>query len=142
MNKYESVIIINPEVDEAGLKALQEKFTGLINENGKVEPFLLRPISAATDEKIRENCTTQNLKDKDNPIKFDSNKYARKMVISTVVEPNLHSQELQDSYGCMGADDLVTTMLLPGEYAKLQQKVQEINGFKTFDELEEEVKNE
>ena len=37
MNKYESVIIINPNVDEAGLKALQEKFTGLINENGKVE---------------------------------------------------------------------------------------------------------
>ena len=37
MNKYESVIIINPSVDEAGLKALQDKFTGLINENGKVE---------------------------------------------------------------------------------------------------------
>ena len=37
MNKYESIVIINPEVDEAGLKALEEKFTGLINENGKVE---------------------------------------------------------------------------------------------------------
>ena len=37
MNKYESVIIINPNVDEVGLKALQDKFTGLINENGKVE---------------------------------------------------------------------------------------------------------
>ena len=37
MNKYESIIIVNPEVDEAGLKALEEKFTGLINENGKVE---------------------------------------------------------------------------------------------------------
>ena len=37
MNKYESVIIINPNVDEAGVKALEEKFTGLINENGKVE---------------------------------------------------------------------------------------------------------
>ena len=37
MNKYESVVIINPNVDEAGLKALEEKFTGLINENGKVE---------------------------------------------------------------------------------------------------------
>ena len=36
MNKYESIIIINPNVDEAGLKALQDKFTGLINENGKV----------------------------------------------------------------------------------------------------------
>ena len=37
MNKYESIIIINPNVDEAGLKALEDKFTGLINENGKVE---------------------------------------------------------------------------------------------------------
>ena len=37
MNKYESMIIVNPNVDEAGLKALEEKFTGLINENGKVE---------------------------------------------------------------------------------------------------------
>ena len=37
MNKYESIIIVNPNVDEAGLKALEDKFTGLINENGKVE---------------------------------------------------------------------------------------------------------
>ena len=37
MVKYESIIIVNPNVDEAGLKALEEKFTGLINENGKVE---------------------------------------------------------------------------------------------------------
>ena len=36
MNNYESVIIINPNVDEAGLKALEDKFTGLINGNGKV----------------------------------------------------------------------------------------------------------
>ena len=37
MNKYESVIIINPSVDDEKLKALEAKFTGLINENGKVE---------------------------------------------------------------------------------------------------------
>ena len=37
MNKYESIIIINPNIDEAGLKEIEEKFTGLINENGKVE---------------------------------------------------------------------------------------------------------
>ena len=37
MNKYESVIIIRPAVDEEGLKALEDKFTGLINENGKSE---------------------------------------------------------------------------------------------------------
>ena len=37
MNKYESVIIINPNCTDEALKALESKFTGLINENGKVE---------------------------------------------------------------------------------------------------------
>lgn len=37
MNKYESVIIINPNVDEEGIKALVEKFSALINSDGKVE---------------------------------------------------------------------------------------------------------
>ena len=37
MNKYESVIIINPNCTDEAVKALEERFTGLINENGKVE---------------------------------------------------------------------------------------------------------
>lgn len=37
MNKYESVIIINPSVDEEGIKSLVAKFTDLINTDGKVE---------------------------------------------------------------------------------------------------------
>lgn len=37
MNKYESVVIINPNVDEEGVKALVQKFTDLINTDGKVE---------------------------------------------------------------------------------------------------------
>ena len=39
MNKYESVIIINPNIAEEALKALEDKYTGLINKNGKVESF-------------------------------------------------------------------------------------------------------
>ena len=35
MNKYESVIIINPNVDEEGIKGLVQKFTDLINNDGK-----------------------------------------------------------------------------------------------------------
>ena len=37
MNKYESVVIINPSVDEEGVKNLIKKFTDLINTEGKVE---------------------------------------------------------------------------------------------------------
>lgn len=37
MNKYESIIIINPNCTDEAIKALEGKVTGLINENGKVE---------------------------------------------------------------------------------------------------------
>ena len=37
MNKYESVVIINPTVEEESMKALISKFTDIINKDGKVE---------------------------------------------------------------------------------------------------------
>ncbi len=37
MNKYETVFIINPSVEEAGVKDLITKFSDLINSDGKVE---------------------------------------------------------------------------------------------------------
>ena len=37
MNKYESVIIINPNVEEQSIKGLIDKFADLINKNGKLE---------------------------------------------------------------------------------------------------------
>jgi small subunit ribosomal protein S6 len=37
MNKYETVFIINPSVEEAGVKELTQKFSDLINSDGKVE---------------------------------------------------------------------------------------------------------
>ena len=37
MNKYESGIIVNPSVDEEGIKALEKKFTDIINNDGKLE---------------------------------------------------------------------------------------------------------
>ena len=37
MNKYETIFIINPSVEDAGVKALITKFSDLINSDGKVE---------------------------------------------------------------------------------------------------------
>ena len=37
MNKYESIIIISPVVEEEGIKSLITKFSDLINSEGKVE---------------------------------------------------------------------------------------------------------
>ena len=37
MNKYETVFIINPSVEEAGIKDLIQKFSDIINNDWKVE---------------------------------------------------------------------------------------------------------
>ena len=37
MNKYETVFIINPNVEDTGVKALIQKFSDLINSDGKLE---------------------------------------------------------------------------------------------------------
>ena len=37
MNKYESIIIVNPNVDEDKLKELENTITELINKDGKME---------------------------------------------------------------------------------------------------------
>ena len=37
MNKYESIIIINPNVDEERVNELSKKFTEMINKDGNVE---------------------------------------------------------------------------------------------------------
>ena len=37
MNKYETVFIINPNVEDAGVKELTQKFSDIINNDGKVE---------------------------------------------------------------------------------------------------------
>ena len=37
MNKYETIFIINPNVEDAGVKELIQKFSNIINNDGKVE---------------------------------------------------------------------------------------------------------
>lgn len=73
---------------------------------------------------------------------MNSDDYMANLVAASVVYPNLKDAELQKSYGVMGAGPLVKKMLLPGEYALLIQKVQELNGFDNdMNELVDEVKN-
>lgn len=37
MNKYETLFIVNPSVEDAGIKDLIQRFSDLINSDGKVE---------------------------------------------------------------------------------------------------------
>lgn len=72
---------------------------------------------------------------------FDANAYLAKISVRCTVFPNLHDAELQQSYGVMGAEQLITTMLSPAEFEDYSEKVLQTNGFQSGDEMVEEAKN-
>lgn len=111
--------------------------------DGNPVPWKLRSLTEAENEEIRKSAT-KRVKVKKNMYvpETDSGEYTAKLVVASVVYPNLKDAELQKSYGIMGAEALLRKMLLPGEYVTLLEKVQELNGFdEDINELKEEVKN-
>lgn len=115
-----------------------EKFK---DENGKAVPWVFKKLSIDEYEAIRDECTKINFADK-GKTKFDNTLFNKKFVCESIVEPNLNSAELQDSYGVKKAEDLVTKLFdNAGEYYNLLGYLLEVNGFKSVGEYAEEAKN-
>ncbi len=112
------------------------------DKEGKPIPWVLRNLTEAENEEHRK-AATKRVKGKGGAqTETDTNDYMAKLAVASVVFPDLKNAELQKSYGVMGGEDLLRRMLLPGEYARLLQKIQEINGFdQAMEDLIEEVKN-
>lgn len=114
-------------------------------DKGKPVDWELQSITSEEDEQLRKSCTAKVAipgKRGQYTQETDYSKYLGLLAAKCVVFPNLNAAELQDSYGVMGADNVLRVMLKPGEYQDLLTKVQEINGFSVgMDELVEEVKN-
>ena len=114
-------------------------------ENKKPIEWELKAIGSDLDEAIRKECTKKvpiNGKRGQYTQETDTDKYIAKMCVNCIVYPNLNDAELQDSYGVMGAEELLKKMLLPGEYTELKAKVMEVNGYDmSMEELVDEAKN-
>ena len=131
----------NVAVVENEKVVISERFK---DENGNPLKWEIRTITNAEDDKLREKNTKQEKIKKNVYIpKFDYNSYLSDLIISCVVFPNLKDKELQDSYGVMGEGDLLSAMLLPGEYNALAEEVNNICGFNRdiMEEKIEEAKN-
>ena len=72
---------------------------------------------------------------------FDGNAYLAKVAARCTIFPNLNDAELQKSYGVMGAEQLITTMLTPAEFEDYSSKVLQVNGFQSGEEMVKEAKN-
>lgn len=128
----------NAKVVENKKVTISERFT---KENGELELFEIRAISAQDDQLLRENCTIiKDINGQKIPM-IDSVKYQAMLCAACVVYPELGNAELQDSYGVKTKQDLLTAMLLPAEFQDLATEVNKVNGFKTLGELTKEAKN-
>lgn len=114
---------------------ISERFT---DEKGDVIPFKIKPITSGETNAIHKKCMK---KGKGGMIDFDAITYQNLITSACVVYPNLKDAELQDSYGVIGESELLSAMLLSGEYQRLVNEVNRINGFKSMGDLIEEAKN-
>ena len=113
-----------------------------VDADGKPIEWELRCISSADDEKIRNSCKKRIENGDKHGMETDYNLYLARLAVKCTVYPNLNDAQLQNSYGVMGAEELLTAMLLPGEYADYVRQVQQINGFDvTFGQKVERSKN-
>lgn len=112
-----------------------------VDENGGVLQWELRALTTDEDVSIRDSCQTIEVSKKRKKVSFNSNLYSQKMVVKSIVFPDLFNAELQDSYGVKNELDLLGKMLLPGEFSDLYAKVSELCGFDSAEEQVEEVKN-
>ncbi|MBC5786741.1 MULTISPECIES: phage tail assembly chaperone [Clostridiaceae] len=117
----------------------------LTDENGKPLLWTIRPITSKIHDQIREDCMIETPVRGKNTVrtKFDSTKYIAKVISACVVEPNLYSKELQDSYGVMTPEDLVREMVDdPGEYMAFSAFVNQLCGLdESMNDKVEEAKN-
>lgn len=108
-------------------------------EDGKVQPFIIKPVTQAENKKLVSKYTEKDKKGNQN---FNTGKYNTALVVAAVVEPDLTNAQLQKAYGVIGAESLIDNMLYVGEFLNLLEAVQKLSGLDTDEaELIDDAKN-
>lgn len=114
------------------------------DKDGKPVEWEIRSISADEDEAIRKSCTKRiPIVGKKNQFTqdFDGNGYLAKLAAKAVVFPDLNNAELQNSYGVMGAENLIRVMLYKDEFDLLTEHLVGATETEDINELTDEAKN-
>lgn len=94
----------------------------LCDENGKPLEWTIKPLTTKESEEISEMCMKEApVKGKPNVYRqqLDIRKFSLKAAAASVVEPNLYSAQLQDSYGVKTPEDLLLELIDdPSEYTE------------------------
>lgn len=142
MSNLQAFFAQNVEKAEIEKHIVSKRFK---DESGNPIPWEFGAISGDEDAALRKSCTKRKpVPGKKNVYmpETDFELYALKAAVATIKFPDLNNAELQNSYGVMGAEELLQKMLMPGELIEVKKIAQTVNGFDVgMDELVEEAKN-
>lgn len=143
MSKFAKFMKANKTVKENGFYAVTKSLT---DDDGKPLMWEFRHITSKENEAIRDGCMKEiPVTGKPNLYrsKINSGLYVQRMIVASVVVPDLYDKELQDSYGVVTPEELLLAMVDdPGEYNDLAAFVQKFQGFDTsLEDKVEEAKN-
>jgi len=121
--------------------AVSPRFT---DENGKPAEWEITCITAAENQKLRrESMRNTPVSGKRGQFTqdFDASAYQAKLAVKCTVFPDLNDAALQESYGVMGAEALISAMLSPGEFDRYILAITDLCGFESENDLADEAKN-
>lgn len=125
MNKTKDVII-------------SDRFRG---EDGEPLPFKIRVIDQKTNDSLIKQAT-KRIKVKGELIsELDHRDYANKLVLACTIEPDFSDSELCAHCGEMNPENVPGKMLSSGEFNKLVDAINELNGFYDTENIVDEAKN-
>ena len=118
----------------------------LCDEEGKPLEWEIRALTTKESENIRSACTKEIPVDGKKGLyrpRVDTKLYVAKIMVASVVFPDLYNSELQDSYGVTKPEDLIKEMIdNPAEYDAFAEFVTNYNGLdESFADKVEEAKN-
>lgn len=130
--------LLPPVMEETKEAVITKRAKG---PDGKPVPFVLRALDQETNDKLIRRAQRTNKVNGRTVRELDTEKYGKLLISACVIEPNFKDAELCAYYKTVDPLDVPGKMLSSGEYAKLMQEINSLNGFEDIDGLEETAKN-
>lgn len=103
---------------------VSERF--LDEETGKPLEWVLHPLSTKAVQEINKKNTVTKLVNGKRVEETNNENLEADLLEKAVLFPRLNDAKLQDSYGVTNVNDLLSTMLYPGETQTLRQALEDV----------------
>lgn len=111
--------------------------------DGKPIPFKLRRIDQETNSKLVNQAQKKKKVNGQIVTELDSARFGNLLILACVIEPDFKNSEICAHYKTVDPLEVPERMLSSGEYAKLMEEINKLNGFDddTTEAIEETAKN-